>query len=98
MQRRMVLGMNSSFLRPAWLAVVWLAFAQLPASGAPSVAPAAARGAVDFNRAIRPLFAQHCTACHGGVKAAGRLSFLYREKALAVGKSGAAAIVPGDPE
>lgn len=54
-------------------------------------------GPVDFNRDIRPLFAQHCTACHGGVKAAGKLSFLYRDKALASGKSGKPAIVPGKP-
>lgn len=53
---------------------------------------------VDFTRDIRPLFAKHCIACHGGVKAAGKLSFLYREKALAEGKSGARAIVPGHPE
>lgn len=53
---------------------------------------------VEFNRDIRPLFAKHCTACHGGVKAAGKISFLYRDKALAEGKSGEPAIVPGAPE
>jgi hypothetical protein len=53
---------------------------------------------IDFSRDIRPLFAKHCTACHGGVKAAGNVSFLYREKALAAGKSGAHAVVPGKPE
>jgi hypothetical protein len=52
----------------------------------------------EFNRDIRPLFAKHCTACHGGVKNAGKISFVYREKALAKGKSGKAAIVPGHPE
>ncbi len=46
---------------------------------------------IDFNRDIRPLLAQHCTACHGGVKAAGDLSFIYRERALS-------AMEPGDPE
>src|SRR5215208_6554054 len=59
-------------------------------------APANGRGS-DFNREIRPLFAKHCTACHGGVKAAGQLSFIYRDRALATGKSGARAIVPGKP-
>ncbi len=53
---------------------------------------------LDFNRAIRPILTQHCTACHGGVKAAGKISFVYREKALAEGKSGKPAIVPGHPE
>ena len=52
----------------------------------------------DFNRDVRPLFAKHCTACHGGVKAAGGISFIYREKALAAGKSGKRAIVPGNPD
>ena len=53
---------------------------------------------IEFNRDIRPLFARHCTACHGGVKEAGKISFLYRDKALAAGKSGERAIVPGDVE
>ena len=57
---------------------------------------AAASPQVEFNRDIRPLFAKHCTACHGGVKTAGKISFLYRDKALAEGKSGERAIVPGD--
>ena len=52
----------------------------------------------DFNRDIRPLFAKRCTACHGGVKAAGKVSFVYREQALANGKSGKRAIAPGRPE
>ncbi|MGE3309436.1 MAG: PSD1 and planctomycete cytochrome C domain-containing protein [Limisphaerales bacterium] len=63
----------------------------------PSAPPATAGGSTDFNRDIRPLFARHCTACHGGVKAAGRISFVYRDQALAEGKSGKPTIVPGDP-
>ncbi|MES2658837.1 MAG: PSD1 and planctomycete cytochrome C domain-containing protein [Verrucomicrobiota bacterium] len=39
-----------------------------------------------------------CTACHGGVKEAGEISLIYREKALGKGKSGKPAIVPGHPE
>ena len=57
-----------------------------------------AQGAMEFNRDIRPILTQHCTACHGGVKAAGKVSFIYREKALAEGKSGNTTIVPGQPE
>jgi len=52
---------------------------------------------IEFNRDIRPLLSKHCTACHGGVKEAGKISFLYRDKALAAGKSGERAVVPGDP-
>ncbi len=58
---------------------------------------AVADEAIVFNRDIRPIFTKHCTACHGGVKEAGEISLIYRQKALASGKSGMPAIVPGDP-
>lgn len=53
---------------------------------------------VDFAREVRPIFNAHCTACHGGVKEAGEVSFIYREKALGKGESGKPIIVPGDPD
>jgi hypothetical protein len=59
---------------------------------------AATPATMDFNRDVRPLFARHCTACHGGVKAAGGLSFVYRDKAITRGKSGEPAILPGQPD
>ena len=37
---------------------------------------------VDFNRDVRPIFNQHCVACHGGVKQAADLSFVYAESVL----------------
>lgn len=54
---------------------------------------------IDFNAHIRPILNQSCTSCHGGVKAAGDISFVYRETATKVGKkSGKPVIVPGDPD
>lgn len=53
---------------------------------------------IDFNHQVRPLFNQNCVACHGGVKAAGGVSFVFREDALKAGDSKRPAIVPGHPE
>lgn len=47
--------------------------------------------AVSFETEIRPIFNEHCVACHGGVKQAADLSFIHRDAALAV-------IEPGDPD
>lgn len=52
---------------------------------------------IDFNTQVRPILNAKCTACHGGVKNAGGISFIYREEALGKGKSGKVCITPGDP-
>ncbi len=53
---------------------------------------------IDFNRDVRPILNQNCTSCHGGVKAAGGVSFVFREDALRQGESGRPTIVPHHPE
>jgi mono/diheme cytochrome c family protein len=69
----------------------------LATGGGPALRSAAAER-VSFNEHIRPLFAKHCVACHGGVQQASGLSFIYRTSALAEADSGARPIVPGDLE
>lgn len=46
------------------------------------VATTAADAPINFNDDIRPIFNKHCTACHGGVKQAADISFVYREQVL----------------
>ncbi len=53
---------------------------------------------VDFSRDIRPILNQNCTSCHGGVRQKSGVSFMFREEALATGKSGRPTVVPGDPD
>ena len=58
----------------------------------------AAQAKIDFAHDVRPILNAHCTACHGGVKEAGEVSFIYRDKALGRGESGKPIVVPGDPD
>ena len=60
--------------------------------------PAMADSAISFNDQIRPFLTKNCTTCHGGVKKAGDVSFLYRDDVLGKGKSGKTVVVPGAPE
>ena len=53
---------------------------------------------VDYNTQIKPIINKKCISCHGGVKAKGGFSLLFREEALAVTKSGKPAIIPGEPD
>jgi hypothetical protein len=62
------------------------------------LATGAAAGEIRYNRDIRPIFAKHCTACHGGVKEAGGISMIFRERLVSEGESGEIPVVPGKPE
>ena len=55
---------------------------------------------VDFARDVRPLLARHCFKCHGPDEGArkGKLRLDHREAALAGGRSGQPAVVPGKPD
>ena len=57
--------------------------------------PAAAGRRVDFERDIRPIFAEHCTKCHGDKRQRGGYRLDGRAEAIRGGDSGEAAIVPG---
>ena len=52
---------------------------------------------IDFSTEVKPIINRNCITCHGGVRAKGGFSLLFREDALAKTASGKRAIVPGDP-
>ena len=79
----------------AWAALVLASLLGAANCCAEEAESAASSPRVSFNDDIRPIFAKHCVGCHGGVKQASGLSFIYREMALAEADSGLAAIVPG---
>lgn len=53
---------------------------------------------VDYSTDVKPILNKQCLSCHGGVKAKGGFSLLFREEALAKTESGKPAIIPGDPD
>ena len=53
---------------------------------------------VHFSTEIRPILNQNCVQCHGGVRQKNGVSFIFRDEALGVGKSGRRTIVPRDPD
>jgi hypothetical protein len=53
---------------------------------------------IDYNTHVKPIINKNCISCHGGVKKQGGFSLLFREEALAKGKSGRPGIVPGDAD
>ena len=80
------------------LAVVFL-FCALCAPAAEvdiSKLPPAAKGPVDFDRDVRPIFEQSCFRCHGPEKPKSHFSLATRESALKGGDDNTDDIVPGD--
>lgn len=53
---------------------------------------------VDFSADVKPILNKKCISCHGGVKAKGGFSVLFREDAMDTTESGKPAIIPGDPD
>ena len=78
-----------TFLRVGKLGLLMAILVQLTAVNS------LAQTTVDFNRDVRPIFNKHCTACHGGVKQAGDVSFTYRDRVL---PPDGWIVEPGDPD
>ncbi len=53
---------------------------------------------IDFNTQVKPIINAKCITCHGGVRAKGGFSLLFREDAFAKTQSGKPAIIAGDPD
>lgn len=51
---------------------------------------------VDYNADVKPILNKHCMSCHGGVKKAGGVSFLFEHELLKPSKSGKIPVVRGD--
>lgn len=63
------------------------------------VIPVDAEDEIDFARDIQPILNAKCTGCHGGVKAAGGVSFIYENQVVNFeGDSGMPVVTPGDLE
>ena len=53
---------------------------------------------IDFSRDIQPIFAEHCTTCHGPDEQKGGLNLTRENSLYGKLKSGEPALVPGKPE
>ena len=77
------------------LMTIALASSSLVAIARPIQGQESDTAAIEFNRDIRPLFIKHCTACHGGVKQAADVSFVYANQVIA---PDGWIVEPGKPE
>ena len=53
---------------------------------------------IDYSTQVKPIINKNCISCHGGVRAKGNFSLLFRDEALAKTESGKYGIIPGDPD
>jgi Protein of unknown function (DUF1553)/Protein of unknown function (DUF1549)/Planctomycete cytochrome C len=53
---------------------------------------------VDYNLEVKPILNKHCIACHGGVKQASGVSFLFEEEMYRPAKSGKIPVIAGDAD
>jgi hypothetical protein len=53
---------------------------------------------IDYNTEVKPILNKNCIGCHGGVKKAGDVSFLFEHEMLEPGKSGKIPVVRGDAD
>src|SRR5262245_57430126 len=53
-------------------------------------------GRISFATQVRPIFNRHCIACHGGIKQAGGLSFVYRETIVGDDPAGDKVVIAGN--
>lgn len=53
---------------------------------------------IDYNADVKPILNKNCMGCHGGVKKAGDVSFLFEHEMLEPGKSGKTPVVRGDAD
>ena len=61
------------------------------------LSPFTSGAAVDFSRDIQPIFAEHCTNCHGPDKQKGGLNLTKQGSVLSKLKSGKHAVIAGKP-
>lgn len=82
-------------MRSHWLRTTVLAAAVAAGDGVRAADPPGPEAEAFFETQIRPVFAEHCTTCHGPEKQMMALRLDYRDGLLKGGESGPV-IVPGD--